>query len=256
MWMGFEEGDTGQWTVPRTPPHPHHSSHVRSLLYSLPPLCMVPFAAPWGVHNIYHMKCAHSPRYWLSTFTYLKHLQILLSQPLSQWQQSQFIQSSQTPRKAQDLGTLASPAQFVYPVPICPLKGLPRVNTLVTFGLTHKRMRSWGGGGFHGFDGTLGNVTSWLQFSWEPWRGSGSLGHRACLSFLIKHISLLCGPQGRGVGPYMPSDWIVGRAGMRRPLEWKFWHIPAANKGPRGTLAPLFTATNLLSGTLAKYRIT
>ena len=35
-----------------------------------------------------------------------------------------------------------TPAQFVYPVPICPLKGLPRVNTLVTFGLTHKRMRS------------------------------------------------------------------------------------------------------------------
>ena len=105
-WGWGGGGDTGQWTVPRTPPHPHHSSHVRSLLYSLPPLCMVPFAAPCRVHNIYHMKCAHSPRYWLSTFTYLKHL---LSQPLSHWQQSQLIQNSQMPWKAENLGTLAWP---------------------------------------------------------------------------------------------------------------------------------------------------
>ena len=96
------------------------------------------------------------------------------------------------------IGVLARPEQFV-----CgPWKGYP----VLTLGLTRKRMRSWGGrgGGFHGFDGTLGNVTSWLQFFWEPWPGSGSLGHRTCLSFLIKHISLLCGPKGMGWAPTCP----------------------------------------------------
>ena len=72
-------------------------------------------------------------------------------------------------------------------------------------------------GGVHGFDGTLRNVTSWLQFSWEPWRGSGSLWasgmplppHQAYFSPLW--------PQGRGVGPNMPSDWIVC---------WAAWGVP------------------------------
>ena len=78
---GFGEGDTGQWTVPRTPPHPHHSSHVRSLLYSLPPSawCHLPLHAAstifttWSVPTPQDIGWALSHIWSISKFSYYSH---------------------------------------------------------------------------------------------------------------------------------------------------------------------------------------